>query len=135
MIVNNIQKSIYDCLKSQNSENFKRLTGIFNYIDKNTDFPYIFFSMKDVNDISTYSKKIYSCTVSINIFDKSTTGSFVASLMDEIKEIFSNISNFSLDNHKILDIKPSSFKTSLENNNTIWKNEIDLEILIEKVKK
>ena len=133
IIVNNLQKSIYECLKSQNSAGFKKLTGIFNYIDKNTDFPYIFFSVRGVDDISSYSKNIYSCTLIINIFDKNTTGSFIINLADEIKIIFSNISNFSMQNCKILDIKSNNFKISLENNNTIWKGEIDFNILVEKL--
>ena len=115
IVINRIQKAIYDCLKAQNSENFQVLKGIFNYLDKNTDFPYIFVNINNVEDLSTFSKNIYSCSVSINIFDKNTTNGFVVNLADEIKDVFYNLNNFDMDdyetdNFEVIDIKFENFK-------------------------
>ena len=133
IIINEIQKSIYNCLKSQNSDNFQKLKGIFNYLDKNTDFPYIFTNINAIEDLCTFSKDIYSCSISINIFDKNTTNSFVVNLADEIKNIFSTLNNFEMQNFKIMDIKFNNFKITLESNNTIWQGELIYNILVEKI--
>ncbi len=133
IVINEIQKSIYNCLKSQNSDNFQKLKGIFNYLDKNIDFPYIFTNINSIEDLSTFSKNIYSCSISINIFDKNTTNSFVVGLADEIKNIFNNLNNFEIDNFKIIDIKFNNFKIALENNNTIWQGELVYSIIVKKI--
>ena len=133
IVINEIQKSIYNCLKSQNSDNFQKLKGIFNYLDKNTDFPYIFTNINAIEDLCTFSKDIYSCSISINIFDKNTTNSFVVNLADEIKNIFSTLNNFEMQNFKIMDIKFNNFKITLESNNTIWQGELVYNILVEKI--
>lgn len=133
IVINEIQKSIYNCLKSQESVNFEKLKGIFNYLDKNTDFPYIFTNINSMEDISTFSKSIYSCSISINIFDKNTTNSFVVNLADEIKNIFSNLNNFEIENFEIINIKFNNFKIALENNNTIWQGELAYTIIVKKV--
>ncbi len=133
IVINEIQKSIYNCLKSQNSDNFQKLKGIFNYLDKNTDFPYIFTNINAIEDLCTFSKDIYSCSISINIFDKNTTNSFVVNLADEIKNIFSTLNNFEMQNFKIMDIKFNNFKITLESNNTIWQGELIYNILVEKI--
>ena len=133
IVINEIQKSIYNCLKLQNSDNFQKLKGIFNYLDKNTDFPYIFTNINAIEDLCTFSKDIYSCSISINIFDKNTTNSFVVNLADEIKNIFSTLNNFEMQNFKIMDIKFNNFKITLESNNTIWQGELIYNILVEKI--
>ncbi len=133
IVINEIQKSIYNCLKSQNSDNFQKLKGIFNYLDKNIDFPYIFTNINSIEDLSTFSKNIYSCSISINIFDKNTTNSFVVGLADEIKNIFNNLNNFEINNFKIIDIKFNNFKIALENNNTIWQGELVYSIIVKKI--
>ena len=138
IVIIRIQKAIYDCLKSQNSENFQTLKGIFNYLDKNTDFPYIFTTINNVEDLSTFSRDIYSCSVSINIFDKNTTNTFVVNIANKIKEIFRDLDNFEMDdyetdNFEVIDIRFENFKITLENNNTIWQGELIYNIIVKKL--
>ena len=45
-MIDELQKIVLNCLNNQTSENFKQLSGIFNYIDKNQKFPYIFYFIK-----------------------------------------------------------------------------------------
>ncbi len=130
IIINKLQKSVYDCLKSQNSQNFQNIVGIFTYIEKNMDLPYIFMTIKDFNDISTFSKGIYSVKLSINIYDKNTTNSFVINIANEIKNIFKNLSNFIIDEYDLIDIKYNDFSILLENNNDIWHGELSYNIII-----
>ena len=132
IIINKLQKAVYDCLKSQNSQNFQKLTGIFNYIEKNSSFPYIFITTKDFKDISTYSKKIYTCSLIINIYEENTTNGFVINLANEIKEIFSNILYFSMDEYELIDLEYLNFNILLENNNKIWNGELIYNTIIRK---
>jgi hypothetical protein len=129
-IINEVQKTIFDCLSKQDGKNFLILNGIFTYIEKNSNFPYIFISINKAEDLSTFSKSIHSYLIGINVFDKNTTNSFITNISDDIKLLFSNISNFISINYEILDIKFKQITTLLESNNTIWKNEILFEFII-----
>ncbi|MDD2839833.1 MAG: hypothetical protein PHY80_01750 [Rickettsiales bacterium] len=60
----------------------------------------------------------------IYIFDKNTSNLYVLNLIEDIKLIFSDISNFETNNYNILDIKFKEINTTLENDNTIWKSKI-----------
>lgn len=130
-IINEVQKTIYNCLNGQTSTNFSNLEGIFTYIEKNSDYPYIFISINKIENLSTFSKNIYSYSIGINVFDKNTSNSFVTNITEEIQSIFSNISNFTVNDYKILDIKFKEINTSLESNNTIWKSEIIFNFIIQ----
>ncbi|HSQ98017.1 MAG TPA: hypothetical protein VLL98_04855 [Rickettsiales bacterium] len=128
--ISEVQKTIYNCLNGQTSTNFSNLQGIFTYIEKNSDFPYIFISTNKIENLSTFSKNIYSYSIGVNVFDKNTSNSFVVSIAEEIKSIFSDISNFTTNDYEILDIKFKEINISLESNNTIWKSEINFEFII-----
>lgn len=127
-MIDNLQKAILNCLNNQSSDNFLKLNGIFNYIDKNQELPYIFYFINIIKDRSTYSSKIYSCGLSINIYDKNTTSIYVVNLIEEIKNIFKNINNLSTKNLKIIDIIFNEANIMLENNNTLWKGELNFTI-------
>lgn len=127
-MIDNLQKAILNCLNNQTSDNFLKLNGVFNYIDKNQELPYIFYFINNIKDRSTYSSKIYSCGLSINIYDKNTTSIYVVNLIEEIKNIFKNINNLSTKNLKIIDIIFNEANILLENNNIIWKGELNFTI-------
>ena len=76
-IINEVQKTIYDCLSSQTGSNFLNLNGIFTYVEKNSEFPYIFISTRKIDDLSTFSKTIYNYSIEINIFDKNTRNNYI----------------------------------------------------------
>jgi len=132
LIVNEIQRSLYDRLKSENSQNFRKLTGIFNYLDKNMDFPYIFMDMSGMKNLSTFSETIYLYSTSIDIYDKNTSNSFVINLAEEIKNIFDTITNFKMNNLEMIDIVFNGFTIALEADNTIWKGELLYDIIVKK---
>lgn len=127
-MIDNLQKTILSCLNNQNSENFAKLNGIFNYIDKNQELPYIFYFINNIKDYSTYTTQIYSCNLNINIYDKSTSSLYIVNLIEEIKNIFKNINNLSTKNLKIIDIIFNEANILLENNNIIWKGELNFTI-------
>lgn len=129
-ITNNLKKSIYDCLSSQSNTPFTELTGIFTYIDKNQAFPYVFISIENVKDNSTFSKSIYTYLVSIEIFDKSLNTNFVMSVSEEIKNLFKMLSNFTSTDFSIVDVLFKENKIIMENNNTIQKSRILFDFII-----
>lgn len=129
-IINEVQKTIYNCLIQQTGINFLNIKGIFTYVEKNSDFPYIFVSTNKIEDLSTFSKKIYKYSIEIDVFDKNTSNSYILDLIEDIKSIFSNISNFTTNNYDILDIKFREINTTLENNNTIWKSQAIFDFII-----
>ena len=128
-MIDELQKIILNCLNNQTSENFKQLSGIFNYIDKNQKFPYIFYFINNIEDLSTYSKKIYSCDISINIYSKNQSSIYIVKMLEEIKNIFVNINNFSSDKISIIDILINKSDIILEENNSIWRGEITSKII------
>ena len=130
MIANKLQKCIYSCLKNRDSENFNRLVGIFNYMDKNTDFPYIFIAINKIDDLSNFTKKIYDFSIAINIFDKNTTNSFLFDIAEEIKAIFSDISTINSEDFAIMDIKFNSFNIEHEGDGMIWKGILSFNFII-----
>ena len=129
-ITNNLKKSIYDCLGSQSNTPFTELTGIFTYVDKNQAFPYVFISVENMEDNSTFSKNIYTYSVSIEIFDKSLSSNFVMSISEEIKNLFKTISNFTTTDFSIIDVLFKENKISIENNNTIQESRILFDFII-----
>lgn len=129
-ITNNLKKSIYDCLSSQSNAPFTELTGIFTYVDKNQAFPYIFISVENMKDNSTFSKNIYTYSVSIEIFDKSLNTNFVMSVSEEIKNLFKMLSNFTSTDFSIVDVLFKENKITMENNNTIQKSRILFDFII-----
>lgn len=129
-ITNNLKKSIYDCLNSQTSSSFNQLSGIFTYLEKNKVFPYIFISIENIEDNSTFSKNIYNYSVVIEIYDKNSSGNFVSNLAEDIKEIFANKSNLISEYFSIIDIKYNKMNILLENDNTIWKSRIIFDFII-----
>lgn len=128
-MIDELQKIVLNCLNNQNSENFKQLSGIFNYIDKNQKFPYIFYFINNIEDLSTYSKKIYSCDISINVYSKNQSSIYIVKILEEIKNIFVNINNFSSDKISIIDILINKSDIILEENNSIWRCEITFKII------
>ncbi len=128
-MIDELQKIVLNCLNNQTSENFKQLSGIFNYIDKNQKFPYIFYFINNIEDLSTYSKKIYSCDISINIYSKNQSSIYIVKMLEEIKNIFVNINNFSSDKISIIDILTNKSDIILEENNSIWRGEITSKII------
>ena len=46
MMIDNLQKAILNCLNNQSSDNFLKLNGIFNYIDKNQELPILLILLK-----------------------------------------------------------------------------------------
>lgn len=128
-MIDELQKIVLNCLNNQTSENFKQLSGIFNYIDKNQKFPYIFYFINNIEDLSTYSKKIYSCVISINIYSKNQSSIYIVKILEEIKNIFVNINNFSSDKISIIDIWINKSDIILEENNSIWRGEITSKII------
>ena len=128
-MIDELQKIVLNCLNNQTSENFKQLNGIFNYIDKNQKFPYIFYFINNIEDLSTYSKKIYSCDISINIYSKNQSSIYIVKMLEEIKNIFVNINNFSSDKISIIDILINKSYIILEENNSIWRGEITSKII------
>lgn len=128
-MIDELQKIVLNCLNNQTSENFKQLSGIFNYIDKNQKFPYIFYFINNIEDLSTYSKKIYSCDISINVYSKNQSSIYVVKMLEEIKNIFIDINNFSSDKISIIDILINKSNIILEENNLIWRGEITSKII------
>ena len=128
-MIDELQKIVLNCLNNQTSENFKQLSGIFNYIDKNQKFPYIFYFINNIEDLSTYSKKIYSCDISINVYSKNQSSIYIVKMLEEIKNIFVNINNFSSDKISIIDILINKSDIILEENNSIWGGEITFKII------
>ena len=128
-MIDELQKIVLNCLNNLTSENFKQLSGIFNYIDKNQKFPYIFYFINNIEDLSTYSKKIYSCDISINIYSKNQSSIYIVKMLEEIKNIFVNINNFSSDKISIIDILINKSDIILEENNSIWRGEITSKII------
>ena len=128
-MIDELQKIVLNCLNNQTSDNFKQLSGIFNYIDKNQKFPYIFYFINNIEDLSTYSKKIYSCDISINIYSKNQSSIYIVKMLEEIKNIFVNINNFSSDKISIIDILINKSDIILEENNSIWRGEITSKII------
>ena len=128
-MIDELQKIVLNCLNNQTSENFKQLSGIFNYIDKNQKFPYIFYFINNIEDLSTYSKKIYSCDISINVYSKNQSSIYIVKMLEEIKNIFININNFSSDKISIIDILINKSDIILEENNSIWRGEITFKII------
>lgn len=128
--INKVQKSIYDCLISQTGTNFLNLSGIYTYVEKNSEFPYVFISTNKVENLSTFSKEIYGYSIELNIFDKNTSNVYLLELAEDIKSIFSNISNFTTNNYDILDIKFKEINVGLEKDNTIWKSQIIFDFII-----
>lgn len=128
-MIDELQKIVLNCLNNQTSENFKQLSGIFNYIDKNQKFPYIFYFINNIEDLSTYSKKIYSCDISINIYSKNQSSIYIVKMLEEIKNIFVNINNFISDKISIIDILINKSDIILEENNLIWRGEITSKII------
>lgn len=128
-MIDELQKIVLNCLNNQTSENFKQLSGIFNYIDKNQKFPYIFYFINNIEDLSTYSKKIYSCDISINIYSKNQSSIYIVKMLEEIKNIFANINNFNSDKISIIDILINKSDIILEENNSIWRGEITFKII------
>ena len=129
-ITNNLKKSIYDCLSSQSNAPFTELTGIFTYVDKNQAFPYVFIYVENMKDNSTFSKSIYTYSVSIEIFDKSLNTNFVMSVSEEIKNLFKMLSNFTSTDFSIVDVLFKENKITMENNNTIQKSRILFDFII-----
>lgn len=129
-IINNLKKSIYNCLNSQTDSIFTELTGIFTYLEKNKAFPYIFISTENIEDNSTFSKNIYNCSVVIEIYDDNSSANFLGNLSEKIKEIFENKLNFVCEDFSIIDIKFNKMNILLENNNTIWKSRILFDFII-----
>lgn len=130
MIVNELQKAIYDCLKGQNTQNFNKLVGIFNYIDKNTDFPYLFISINKITDLSNFVKTIYDFEISINIFDRNSTNSFLFDMSEEIKIVFGNIYNINCEGFEIMDIRFKDFNVEQSGNGTIWKGILNFNFIV-----
>lgn len=128
-MIDELQKIVLNCLNNQTSENFKQLSGIFNYIDKNQKFPYIFYFINNIEDLSTYSKKIYSCDILINVYSKNQSSIYIVKMLEEIKNIFVNINNFSSDKISIIDILINKSDIILEENNSIWRGEITSKII------
>ena len=128
-MIDELQKIVLNCLNNQTSENFKQLSGIFNYIDKNQKFPYIFYFINNIEDLSTYSKKIYSCDISINVYSKNQSSIYIVKMLEEIKNIFVNINNFNSDKISIIDILINKSDIILEENNSIWRGEITFKII------
>ena len=128
-MIDELQKIVLNCLNNQTSENFKQLSGIFNYIDKNQKFPYIFYFINNIEDLSAYSKKIYSCDISINVYSKNQSSIYVVKMLEEIKNIFIDINNFSSDRISIIDILINKSNIILEENNSIWRGEINSKII------
>ena len=128
-MIDELQKIVLNCLDNQTSDNFKQLSGIFNYIDKNQKFPYIFYFINNIEDLSTYSKKIYSCDISINVYSKNQSSIYIVKMLEEIKNIFININNFSSDKISIIDILINKSDIILEENNSIWRGEITFKII------
>lgn len=128
-MIDELQKIVLNCLNNQTSENFKQLSGIFNYIDKNQKFPYIFYFINNIEDLSTYSKKIYSCDILINVYSKNQSSIYIVKMLEEIKNIFININNFSSDKISIIDILINKSDIILEENNSIWRGEITSKII------
>ena len=128
-MIDELQKIVLNCLDNQTSDNFKQLSGIFNYIDKNQKFPYIFYFINNIEDLSTYSKKIYSCDISINVYSKNQSSIYIVKMLEEIKNIFININNFSSDKISIIDILINKSDIILEENNSIWRGEITSKII------
>lgn len=124
IIINKIQKAIYDCLDAENTENFQKLAGIFTYIEKNTKYPYIFIKINKLEDKSTFFNSVYNCNFSINIYDKNTSNGFIVNISEEIKELFKNLSNFSITGYNTIDIEYNNFNVFLENNDTVWHGEL-----------
>lgn len=130
MIVNKLQKAIYDCLKGQSTQNFNKLVGIFNYIDKNTDFPYLFISINKITDLSNFVKTIYDFEISINIFDRNSTNSFLFDISEEIKIIFANIYNINGEGFDIMDIRFKDFNVEQGDNGSIWKGILNFNFIV-----
>ena len=128
-MIDELQKIVLIFLNNQTSENFKQLSSIFNYIDKNQKFPYIFYFIYNIEDLSTYSKKIYSCDISINIYSKNQSSIYIVKMLEEIKNIFVNINNFNSDKISIIDILINKSDIILEENNSIWRGEITSKII------
>ena len=128
-MIDELQKIVLNCLNNRTSENFKQLSGISNYIHKNQKFPYIFYFINNIEDLSTYSKKIYSCDISINVYSKNQSSIYIVKILEEIKNIFVNINNFSSDKISIIDILINKSDIILEENNSIWRGEITSKII------
>lgn len=128
-MIDELQKIVLNCLNNQTSENFKQLSGIFNYIDKNQKFPYIFYFINNIEDLSTYSKKIYSCDISINIYSKNQSSIYIVKMLEEIKNVFVNVNNFSSNKISIIDILVNKSDIILEENNSIWRGEMTFKII------
>lgn len=124
-MLNKLQKSIYDLLNNQTDIEFQNITGIFNYVDKNTKLPYIYFQINNVQNKSNYTTNLFLCNLSISVFDKNTSSNFIFDIMEKIKDIISNF-----ENDIIIDSKYISSNISIDITNIIIKGEIIFDLIL-----
>ena len=124
-MLNKLQKSIYDLLNNQTDIEFQNITGIFNYVDKNTKLPYIYFQINNIQNKSNYTTNLFLCNLSISVFDKNTSSNFIFDIMEKIKDIISNF-----ENDIIIDSKYISSNISIDIPNIIIKGEIIFDLIL-----
>ncbi len=134
LIINKLQKLIYNQLANSNKENIKKLKNIVSTSIINSDFPYLIIDINNLEIDKNFANDYYIVNIKIKIFDKNESNSNIINISSDIFMELSDLNNIYINNARIIDINLLNTELNLFNEiNSIWSCNLNFKITIENI--
>ncbi len=134
LIINKLQRLIYNQLANSNKENIKKLKNIVSTSIINSDFPYLIIDINNLEIDKNFANDYYIVNIKIKIFDKNESNSNIINISSDIFMELSDLNNIYINNARIIDINLLNTELNLFNEiNSIWSCNLNFKITIENI--
>ncbi|MDR0571711.1 MAG: hypothetical protein LBG48_02550 [Rickettsiales bacterium] len=118
-------------IKANLDNNCNLISNIYLSPKRDSDYPYCIISVKDVKNNSNIKETVFSCLVSIDVYDKNTDNINLISISEEIKNNLDSVLNNQNSNFVVKHITFERGDLKLFNElNLVWKITLEFKALV-----
>lgn len=134
LIINELQKIIYNQLIESKSENIKKLKNIASSSIINSDFPYLIIDINKIEIDKNFNNNCYIVSTKIKIFDKNESSINITNISDDVFKEILNLATSYIGCNRIIEVNLVNTEINMFNEiNSVWNCNLNFNFVIENV--
>lgn len=134
LIINELQKIIYNQLTESKSENIKKLKNIASSSIINSDFPYLIIDINKIEIDKNFNNNCYIISTKIKIFDKNESSINITNISDDVFNEILNLATSYIGYNRIIEVNLVNTEINMFNEiNSVWNCNLNFNFIIENI--